>query len=392
MPPGLSQRKRKHSQDMQKHYILFLFVGIQLLQQVLAGTALWAQDTQPAHIGLLYPLSTQGTLSPKYTNRFSLHALTGISGGETGFAAYGLSGLIKGNASGVQVAGIVNLTQGNLRGTQVSGIAGIAATCSYCTQLAGITSINRGLSTAQISGIYNQTDSVEATQIAGLVNVAAAVNGLQAAGLANYTDGMQGLQIGGLLNVANKVEGSQVSGLINKAGTVKGVQIAGLINVADSSDHPIGILNLIKNGEKRIGWSIDENLTTVLSFRSGGRKTYGIIGVGTSLQHPDLSYAIETGLGVNMVRQRVFRLDWEVSNLYSSNFAGSEFSKTGIRLLPAMLLGKQIQVYGGPSLSYTHAKTSGRFDSGSISLWSRPFRGAQQSLAGGVTCGVQFIL
>ncbi|MCC5937286.1 MAG: hypothetical protein JJU34_08395 [Lunatimonas sp.] len=377
---------------MQKHYILFLFVGIQLLQQVLAGTALWAQDTQPAHIGLLYPLSTQGTMSPRYINRFSLHALTGVSGGESGFAAYGLTGLVKGDAAGVQIAGLVNLSQGNLRGVQVSGISSLAGTCTSCTQLSGIASINRGQSTVQVSGIYNHTDSVEASQIAGLVNVATKVDGLQAAGIANYADAIQGVQIGGLLNVADQVHGSQISGLINRAGTVKGVQIAGLINIADSSAHPIGILNLIKNGEKRLGWSIDENLTTVASFRSGGRKTYGIIGLGTSLQHPDLSVAIEAGLGITLARQGAFRLDAEVSNLYSTNFAGSEFSKTGIRLLPAVLLGKRLQVYGGPSLSYTHVKTSRSFDSGSISLWSRTGYRAEHSVDLGMTIGVQFIL
>jgi hypothetical protein len=49
------------------------------------------------------------------------------------------------------------------------------------------------------------------------------------------------------------------------------VQIAGFINIADSSDYSIGIINIIRQGEKGIGVSVDETKTAMVSFRSGGR-------------------------------------------------------------------------------------------------------------------------
>ena len=66
-----------------------------------------AQDSKfgNAHIGLIYPISTNGTRAGEYTNKFSLHAIEGISKNETGFSLYGLVGIIKDSASGLQIAG-----------------------------------------------------------------------------------------------------------------------------------------------------------------------------------------------------------------------------------------------------------------------------------------------
>jgi hypothetical protein len=36
------------------------------------------------------------------------------------------------------------------------------------------------------------------------------------------------------------------------------VQLSGFINIADSCDYPIGLVNIIKNGDAAIGASIDE--------------------------------------------------------------------------------------------------------------------------------------
>ncbi|WP_158860806.1 hypothetical protein [Lunatibacter salilacus] len=351
-----------------------------------------AQDVQPAHFGLLYPLSTQGTFSPNNTNYFSLHALSGISGGERGLAVYGLAGIIKGDAEGLQVAGLVNLTEGNLSGLQVAGLLNRAGGSSEGIQIAGLTNLSRGNTPIQISGLYNNTDKSDAVQIAGLVNTTGESDGVQIAGLGNFTKRSSGVQVAGLVNTAEEVNGSQISGLINRAKVVRGVQIAGLINIADSSDYPIAIINLIKTGEKRIGLGTDENLSTMLSFRSGGSKLYGLIGLGTNLQYSELAYGFEAGLGLALHNSSSFRMDLEGFNLFMTDFHGSEYSKSGIRLLPALRLGAGLQLYGGPSLNFMHTDNSKRYPSGGLEIWGSNRWGDYRSLDLGYTVGIQLTL
>src|SRR5690606_22129835 len=119
-------------------------------------------------------------------------------------------------------------------------------------------------------------------QITGIVNLSENVDGMQLSGTGNVSQHVKGLQLGGIVNLAHDVKGSQVAGILNKAGRVTGIQLSGIINMADSSDYPIGLINIIKNGERSIGISTDENLSSLISFRSGGRKLYGIIGLGSN--------------------------------------------------------------------------------------------------------------
>jgi hypothetical protein len=353
---------------------------------------LTAQEIQPAHFGFLYPLSTQGTYSPNNINYFSLHALSGISGGERGLAVYGLAGIIKGDAEGLQVAGLVNLTEGNLQGVQIGGLMNKAGSSIEGIQIAGLTNLSRGNTPIQISGLYNNTDKSDAAQIAGLVNTTDESDGVQVAGLGNFTKRASGVQVAGLINTAEEVNGSQISGLINRAKVVRGVQISGLINIADSSEYPIAIINLIKTGEKRIGLGTDENLSTMLSFRSGGSKMYGVIGLGTNLQHPELAYGFEAGLGLVLLSSNNFRMDLEGFNLFMTDFNGNEYSKSGIRLLPALRLGPGLQFYGGPSLNFMHTENSNRFPSGGLEIWGSNRWGDYRSLDLGYTVGIQLTL
>ncbi len=351
-----------------------------------------AQEVQPAHFGLLYPLSTQGTFSPQHINYFSVHALSGISGGERGLAVYGLAGIIRGDAEGLQVAGLVNLTEGTLQGVQVAGLLNKAGSSSDGIQIAGLVNLSPGNTPVQIGGLFNKTDKADAIQIAGLINITGEADGVQVAGLGNFTARISGLQIAGLVNMAEEVKGSQISGLINRAKVVRGVQIAGLINIADSSNYPIAIINLIKTGEKRIGLGTDENLSTMLSFRSGGSKVYGLIGVGTNLQYPELAYGFEAGLGLVLHDHNSFRLDLEAFNLFMTDFQGGEYSKSGIRLLPALRLGQGLQLYGGPSLNFMHTDNSNRYRSGGLEIWGTQRWGDYRSLDLGFTVGIQLTL
>jgi hypothetical protein len=76
----------------------------------------------------------------------------------------------------------------------------------------------------------------------------------------------------------------QIASLINIAENVTGVQIAGLVNVAENNDYPVDFVNLIKNGEKSIAVTYNEIGSLAVSFRSGGRVTYGITGCGYNMK------------------------------------------------------------------------------------------------------------
>src|SRR5690606_19328753 len=61
-----------------------------------------------AHLGFLYPLSTNGRQAAQYSNAFSFHLLMGLSKEETAFVLSGISTVIKERAAGVQFAGVSN--------------------------------------------------------------------------------------------------------------------------------------------------------------------------------------------------------------------------------------------------------------------------------------------
>src|SRR4051812_36100063 len=197
------------------------------------------EKKRSVNLGLVYPISNHGTRALAYSNIFSLHALGGLSGEERGFTAAGISNVIHHNARGFQVAGISN-------------------------------HIGRNTAGFQAAGLINTYDSSRGLQVAGLINHASgSVQGAQFAGLLNTAHDVEGWQLAGLLNTADDVRGVQGAGLLNIAHKVTGVQLVGLLNVADSSDYPVALINIIKNGERRISLSTDETLTTLASFRSG---------------------------------------------------------------------------------------------------------------------------
>jgi hypothetical protein len=112
-------------------------------------------------------------------------------------------------------------------------------------------------------------------------------------------DTVHGAQLAGFINLAENVN-TQVAGFINVAGKVKGVQVASFINIADSSDFPIGLVNIVKNGYKGIGVTADESGTVLGAFRSGGRVLYGIVGTGYNFKSDKEFYVMEAGMGARL--------------------------------------------------------------------------------------------
>ena len=230
-----------------------------LILCVLVYSALFAQSNEDKktvfQLSFVPPLSTNGAYSHQYTNTVSLNLLVGISRNEEAFTWGGISNIILNDAKGFQMAGLSNYVGNDGQGVQSAGLA----------------NINKNK-----------------------------FSGFQMAGLANTASEMTGFQFAGLVNIAKEVNGLQVAGLVNIAKEVNGVQFAGLVNIADKSDCPIGLINIIKNGEMGVAVTYDALGSTVATFRSGGRYTYGIIGVGYNHKTENNSLVAEGGFGAHI--------------------------------------------------------------------------------------------
>lgn len=316
-----------------------------------------------AHIGLIYPVSTNGKNAGSYTNAFSLHAIAGLSKAETGVAISGVSLLIKDSAKGVLVSGVTNVVLNSAQGVQVAGFTNV---------------IRHDARGVQVAGFLNVSETSGAAQIAGFSNIT--------------HKSASGIQVSGFLNKAGNVN-SQIAGFMNIAKNVKGIQLAGLINVADSSDYPIGLLNFIKNGEKSISLTIDETSTLLASFRSGGRVLYGILGIGYNLKSDNKSlYGLEAGLGAHIPVSGKFRINTEIANLTLSDFKRGDYFKNSLRIQPAFKLTPKLEIFAGPSLNYVNyskGKGDGLMDH---YLWKKVKGEDFQGLYLGFNAGVQFIL
>jgi hypothetical protein len=284
----------------------------------------------PVHVGLIYPLSTNGRQAAAYSNGFSLHAIAGVSGEETGIALAGFALVVKDSAKGLLA-----------------------------------------------SGFMNSTGSSQGVNMAGFINVS----------------GNAGTQIGGFMNMAKDVKGVQAAGFINIARKVSGVQIAGFINIADSSDYPIALINIIRHGEKSIGVSTDETFTSLVTFRSGGRKLYGIVGAGYNGRDNKDLYAWEGGIGAHFNIVNNFRLNMELVSMGLTDFRSGDYFRSTLRLLPALRLGHRVELFAGPSFNYLRSE-KGR-DAGLVShyLWSeKESSGLLHGLWFGATGGMNIIL
>lgn len=310
------------------------------------GSSLRAQDTpvtrkNAADIGVLYPVSSEGALSRQYTNTVSFSLIDGISGNVTALSLAGFGTVIKDSAHGVQVA-----------------------------------------------GFFNCASRVRGVQVAGFFNIDSTLHGAQVAGFLNCASAVKGAQVSGFINKASAVHGFQVAGFLNKATTVHGVQLAGFINIADSSDYPIGVVNLIRNGEKSIDLSVDETSTFLAAFRSGGRVLYGIAGIGYNGKDNRSLYALEAGIGAHFRIAPAFRLNAEVTSLTMANFKSGEYFKSSLGLFPAYRLGRYMELFAGPTFNWINWSKDLGEGLGSSFLWSKTkgtdFSGLSLGASGGI--------
>lgn len=257
------------------------------------GMTATAQEgkTNQAHVGIVYPLSTNGNTASADTNNFSLHLIAGVSQQENVCLIAGISGVVKGNAYGTMISGISNHVGGNTTGVLVAGLL---------NQVKG-----------QAKGIH----------VAGVVN----------------KSGDAHMQIAGLINIAKRVEG---------------VQLAGLVNIAEQSDYPIGLINIIRDGERTIGLTVDETGGSMLALRSGGNVLYGILGLGYHFNYPEARYQLEGGLGAHLITANAFRMHAELASTAMTNFEDGVYGKQSLRILGGWQVTPYVELIAGPTFNH----------------------------------------
>jgi len=356
------------------------------------------RKTVKANFGLIYPLSTNGTNAPLDTNDLSIHLLAGVSSVERGGAFAGLSNIVRNEAKGILFAGFSNHVGKEARGVLFAGYLNTYQSGNG-SQFAGFANFaQKSVNGAQFSGFLNATGGdMSGVQFAGFANLTRNLKGSQFAGFANVAKNIDASQFAGFINVAKEVKGSQFAGFINVAKKVKGAQVAGFINIAETSDCPIGIINMIKNGEKSIALTIDESQTSMLTFRSGGNHLYGIIGAGYNFKNKNEVYAFEAGLGAHFFQSKYFRLNTELTQMILEDFKEGEYFKTTLRLLPAVKITPWLELFGGPSINFVNTNTAeglalhGESNDFVLHAWRNGGSGYRQSLHIGYQAGLQVI-
>ena len=335
-----------------------------LILCVLVYSALFAQSNEDKktvfQLSFVPPLSTNGAYSYQYTNTVSLNLLVGVSRNEEAFTWGGISNIILNDAKGFQMAGLSNYVGNDGQGVQSAGLA----------------NVNKNK-----------------------------FSGFQMAGLANTASEMTGFQFAGLVNIAKEVNGLQIAGLVNIAKEVNGIQFAGLVNIADKSDCPIGLINIIKNGEMGVAVTYDALGSTIATFRSGGRYTYGIIGVGYNHKTENSSLVAEGGFGAHIPVTSWFRINNELKASTIGNDSDEPVLNTGYSLIPSFSplmqsknplplhrVQERIELFGGVGINYMMTKdVSNSKIFPNHSLWKKAESTKLQQLYIGYQFGIQYI-
>ena len=368
-----------------------------LIISLLLSLNVFSQEDKfrPVQINFGFPLSTINMKEAKsYTNAFSINLLVGISKNERSLSLSCLSNIVANDATGLQIAGISNHIGNKGYGIAVAGIANTAGFYNGI-QIGGISNFTKDSNIGlQIGGIVNYSGSTKGLMLGGIANITKDSNiGLQIGGIVNYSGSAKGLMLGGISNISGDFTGFQFAGVMNVAKNVKGVQFASIINIADDSDFPIAFINIIKNGKMGVSLSYDILNNTVLSFRSGGKYTYGILGVGYNAKVNDGSKIMaEAGYGIHIPVNHLF----EINNEFKATSVGFSNDKTcynfAYLLAPSVTFWNHYNIFGGVSFNYLNSNYE---DSNDLLpkkyLWSKDTNDNAQRMYIGYQIGLQYV-
>jgi hypothetical protein len=278
--------------------------------------------------------------------------IVGVVKNNKSLALGGLANVVSEDAFGLQIGGLYNHIGDAGCGLAIAGLANTTLGHYYGAQIGGVWNYATEAKGLMIGGLGNMTrGDFDGLQLAGLTNIAKQTRGWQISGLANIAENTYGLQLAGLVNVSKDMYGLQFAGLFNVARRARGVQFAALVNVAEESDFPIGLINIIKQGDKGVAFTYDMLGNTTLSFRSGGKYAYGILGVGYNPRISD-KFVAEAGYGF-----RIPICDWvSINNELKATAMGFKSDNMprnfSYLLAPSVTLWKHCNLFGGPSLNF----------------------------------------
>ena len=351
---------------------------------------------RPAQINFGFPLSSTNVKKAKeYTNGFSINLLVGISKNERSLALAGIGNIIANDATGLQIASVFNHIGNNGYGIAVTGVSNTVMQSYKGIQIAGVANYSGSGLGMQIAGVTNINNGANiGAQISGVANINnGAAMGLQISGVTNINNGsFIGLQLSSVANIAGDVKGMQLSAVMNKAKKVKGVQFATLLNIAEESNFPIAFINIIKNGKMGVALTHDILNNKVVSLRSGGKYTYGILGFGFNNKITEGNRLVaEAGYGIHIPITEWFEINNELKATMTG--LGSETSNNfGYFLSPSLTLLEHYNFFAGVSVNYFNSNS---INSESIlpnnSFWSKDGNDYVHRMFVGYQIGVQYI-
>ena len=292
-----------------------------VLADELEPEPLWA----PVSFTLIPRLSTNRLYGPRVQNAFAFNLLYGRETRLRGLELGVLASLRSEDAVGLQLGGLASGVGGTLLGAQLTAGVNVVGRSARGLQFAGIINLVGGNAAGiQLATALNLVGGNGwGFQLAGLDLVHGSFHGVQLAGLGAVTGGeltgmqlstgiassglLQGVQIS-LINIAGEVTGAQL-GFINIARTVHGAQL-GLLNIARSvHGASIGLVSFIKDGTHTLELYGNDLMPLNLGTKLGGRRAYGILGVGIDPFRDTVRWSFGAGLGVHFPLLRGLFLD-----------------------------------------------------------------------------------
>lgn len=294
---------------------------------------------RPVHIGLAFPLSTNGLDAPRLVNRLSFHGFMGLSKGIDGTEFSGFGNVTKDFVRGVQGAGFFNVTGGVVKGVQMAGFVNVNSGNLSGVQAAGFVNVSAGNAEAvSLAGFVNVREGkLDGVEMAGFMNLSGNVDGFQAAGFMNIAKDADGAQIAGFVNIAEDIEGAQIAGFVNIAKRVKGTQI-GFINIADSVDGiPIGIFNIVKHGYRRLEVFASEGFHSNVVYKMGVQRFYSIFAVGAQFNQ-EIIWGYGFGFGSQFPIGQSWRMSIDATgyNIVEPQFSEGWFNRGSDRYFVIM--------------------------------------------------------
>jgi hypothetical protein len=203
-----------------------------------------------------------------------------------------------------------------------------------------------------------------------------------------------GAQIG-VVNVGGDLTGGQL-GVINIASRVKGAQV-GVINIAQTSDAPVGLLNIITRGKVKLAAWTSETSVANVAFKIGGQHVYSTLSLGLnpygSVGRPYWSLGFGLGVRVPVVERWYGEVEATFDTLSPMPKDGVVWETgafaTGLRVNVGFQLLEGVAVFAGPQVQVMASFLSNR-PVAKLSPWGFDLASGYR-LVPGVVLGVQFL-